>query len=273
MKAASDRPPTSGQHTRPLPSATVVLLRDTPGGAELLLVLRHAKTSFGSTYVFPGGLLESDDAQVIRHCDGLDEAAANAALDVRDGGMAYFSAAIRELFEEAGVLLARTAAGDWADASGFAAERDALNAGSDSWLAFLERHDLRLACDALHYFSFWITPREIPKRFSTRFFAAALPDGQTASHCGTELTDSRWMSAQQALTESEREGFDLPHPTAVTLRELCRFGDTAATLHWACECCRRGVDCLLPATVIVDGERQVLMPGDPGYPEYADDND
>lgn len=274
METAGDRPPVSGQRARPLPSATVVLLRDTPeGAAELLLVLRHAKTSFGSTYVFPGGLLETDDEQVNNRCDGLDEAAANAALRVRSGGMAYFSAAIRELFEEAGVLLARNAAGEWVDASAFAAERDALNAGSDSWRTFLDRHDLRLACDALHYFSFWITPREIPKRFSTRFFAAALPRGQAASHCGTELTDSRWMSAQQALRESETEGFDLPHPTAVTLRELGRFEDTAATLHWACECCRRGVDCLLPATAIVDGERQVLMPGDPGYPEYADDDD
>lgn len=257
----------------PLPSATVVLLRDAAPAPELLLVLRHARTSFGSTYVFPGGLLETDDANVAARCDGIDAHAANATLGVRSDGIAYYSAAIRELFEEAGVLLARDAAGNWVDAAGFAEDRVALNAGDDSWRDFLERNDLRLAGDALHYFSFWITPREIPKRFSTRFFAAALPSGQTATHCGTELTDSCWMSAAGALEASKNEGFDLPHPTAVTLKGLSRFADTAATLSWACEQCRRGVDCLLPATVVVDGERQVLMPGDPGYPEYGDDND
>ena len=256
---------------RPLPSATVVLLRDAVVAPELLLVLRHARTSFGSTYVFPGGLLETDDSRVAARCDGTDAESANATLGVHTGGIAYFSAAIRELFEEAGVLLARDAAGNWVDASGFADERRALNAGEVSWRDFLGRNDLRLACDALHYFSFWITPREIPKRFSTRFFAAALPRGQTASHCGTELTDSCWMSAASALKASKTEGFDLPHPTAVTLNDLSQFADTETMLNWACEQGRRGVGCLLPATVVIDGERQVLMPGDPGYPDYGDD--
>jgi len=257
--------------SRPLPSATVVLLRDARPDPELLLVLRHAGTSFGSTYVFPGGLLETDDDAVAARCDGIDSAGANRMLNVESGGIAYFSAAIRELFEEAGVLLAKTTGGEWVDPAQFGDERDALNAGRDSWSAFLQRHDLRLACDALHYFSFWITPREIPKRFSTRFFAAALPAGQTATHCGTELIDSRWLSPRQALCENEKDGFELPHPTIVTLQSLSEFVDTNAALRWAGQRCRDGIDCLLPAVVLRSGENHLLMPGDPDYPCYDDE--
>ena len=233
-------------------------------------MLRHAKTSFGSTYVFPGGLLETDDDGVAARCDGIDPVRANRILSVESGGIAYFSAAIRELFEEAGVLLARSADGKWADPAPFGDERDALNAGRECWSAFLERNNLRLACDALHYFSFWITPREIPKRFSTRFFAAALPNGQTATHCGTELTDSRWMSAQQALLENQEDGFELPHPTVVTLESLSDFVDTNAALGWAGQRLREGINCLLPAVVMRSGKPHVLMPGDPDYPHYGD---
>ena len=256
---------------KPLPSATVALLRDAGSGPELLLVLRHAKTSFGATYVFPGGVLGPEDTQVADRCAGMSEARASATLGLESGGLAYYSAAIRESFEEAGVLLARTAAGEWADARSLAHHRAPLNDGRESWRDFLLRYDFYLACDALHYFSFWITPRELAKRFSTRFFAATLPDGQIATHCGTELTDSRWLPARKALAGHEEGRFELPHPTVVTLRELSRFDDLPSLIEWADERSRAGVACLLPATVVINGERRVLMPGDAGYPDYGDD--
>lgn len=256
--------------SKPLPSATVVLLRDCNSGPELLLVLRDAKTSFGATYVFPGGLLGSEDEMVHDRCDGIDEESANSTFQLTTGGIAYYSAAIRELFEEAGVLLARTAAGEWADAEPLDHYRDTLNKGQESWQGFLARYDLRLACDALHYFSFWITPREVAKRFSTRFFVAALPDGQVATHCGTELTDSRWLSARQALADNEAGDIELPHPTVMTLQSLSQFHNTKTMLGWADDRCRNGVECVRPAVVIVAGERRLLMPGDPGYPDYRD---
>ena len=257
----------------PSPSATVVLLRDAPSGngaPEILLVLRHARTAFGATYVFPGGVLEREDSKVAHRCDGLSPDSADAALLTQADGMAYYSAAARELFEEAGVLLARTSAGSWADTGSLDAERDALNAGSLSWVEFLERHDLRVACDALHYFSYWITPRAIPRRFSTRFFAAALPARQVASHCGGELTDSRWLSATAALEHCRNGGFDLPHPTRLTLEALAGFPDTGSVLSWAGNTCRAGVDCVLPIMLDRDGERRVLMPGDPDYAAHAE---
>lgn len=257
--------------SRALPSATVVLVRDTGNGPELLLVLRHAKTSFGATYVFPGGLLGPDDDKVAERCLGVDDAGANSMLGLETGGLAYYSAAIRESFEEAGVLLARTSTGEWADAGPLAHYRDPLNDGRESWLGFLQKYDLYLACDALHYFSFWITPRELPKRFSTRFFAAALPAGQIATHCGTELTDSRWLSARAALADHEQGRFELPHPTVVTLQSLSRFDAARDMLQWACERGRAGVECLLPAVVMVGEERRVLMPGDAAYPHDRND--
>lgn len=256
----------------PLPSATVALARDGAHGPEVFLVLRHGRASFGDSYVFPGGLLETQDYEVWDRCDGPDAGGANATLDLDDGGLAYYSAAIRELFEEAGVLLARSADGAWSNAAAYARSRSTLQAGEESWPQFLAQHDLRLACDALEYFAYWITPREVPKRFSTRFFIAAMPPGQEASHCGTELTDSCWLTPDAALASSRARNLQLPRPTQATLESIGRFGDLDALLEWANEQSRLGVDCKRPAIVSVRGEPRVVMPDDQLYPDYGQDD-
>ena len=256
----------------PLPSATVALVRESCAGPELLLVLRHSKASFGDSYVFPGGLVETSDYEVWSRCDGLDAGAANARLDLDNGGLAYYSAAIRELFEEAGILLARNVTGHWPGVDALAADRDALNAGALTWPEFLEAHDLRLACDSLVYFEYWVTPREIPKRFATRFFLARLPDGQVASHCGRELTDSRWLTAAAALADARDAKLQLPRPTEASLETLDDFGDVDSMLAWAEQRCRAGVNCKLPAVISVDGKPRVVMPGDQLYPDYEFDD-
>lgn len=257
----------------PLPSATVALVRAGSAAPELLLVLRHSKASFGDSYVFPGGLLEPTDYEVWSRCDGLDAGAANARLDLDNGGLAYYSAAIRELFEEAGILLARTTSGRWPAADAFAADRDALNAGTLAWPDFLEAHDLRLVCDSLVYFEYWVTPREIPKRFSTRFFLARMPEGQSASHCGRELTDSRWLTAAAALADARDAKLQLPRPTEASLETLDEFGDVESMVAWAERRCRAGVDCKLPAVISVDGKPRIVMPGDQLYPDYGFDDE
>lgn len=259
--------------SRPLPSATVALARDGDDGPELLLVLRHGKTSFGDSYVFPGGLLEAQDCDVFDLCDGVTPAEADARLGVEDQGLSWYSAAIRELFEEAGVLLARDAQSAWADAAQLAGFRDQLNEGLLRWRDFLTAHDLRLACAELHYFSFWITPRELGKRFSTRFFAARLPAGQGAAHCGRELVDSRWLTAREALQLAECNDVSLPYPTRVTLDALRRFRDVDEFVAWAERACADGVSCRRPALVGGEGERRIVMPGDRQYPDYGRDNE
>lgn len=263
------RPSTSGNAAAPLPSATVALARPAANAPELLLVLRHSRASFGDSYVFPGGLLEPQDYAVDALCGGVDAATASATLGVDDGGLAFYSAAIRELFEEAGVLLARRRSGGWADADALADYRETLNAGVQSWPAFLEDHGLTLACDALHYFSYWITPREVRKRFSTRFFVAGMPAGQSARHCGAELTDSRWLTAQQALRDSRDAGLRLPHPTQVSLETLKRFASLDELLAWAESQSRSGVRCRQPAIVTVGGKPRIVMPDDQLYPNYG----
>lgn len=251
-----------------LPSSTVALVRDGLSGPELLLVLRHGKASFANSYVFPGGLVEAQDHEVGEHCAGQDEAGARDLLELESGALAYYSAAIRELFEEAGVLLARQADGSWADSTALAPFRTALHGCEVGWADFLSQNGLSLACDALRYFAFWVTPREVRRRFSTRFFLAAIPDGQTASHCGIELTDSQWLTAPAAIESSQSPDFQLPHPTRVTLESMRSIDSVTGLMDWADRCSARGIPCNLPAVVSVSGKPTVVMPDDQLYPTY-----
>ncbi len=251
-------------------SSTVVVVREGDCGPELLMVLRHAKSAFGASYVFPGGVLEDTDENIGAFFSGLNDASASAVLDLPVGGAAFFSAAIRELFEEAGILLARTTGGDWVNTGPFSTQRDDLNGGRLLWADFVRDNDLTLAYDALHYFSFWVTPREVSKRFSTRFFIAALPDKQEAEHCGGELTDSRWMGPAEAIAADKTGEIDIPHPTQLTLRKLSEFGSVKSMLQWAAQCAKAGVACYLPAVITIDGNQQVVMPDNPNYPTYPD---
>lgn len=254
----------------PLPSATVVLLRDGDDGPEVLLVLRHARASFGASYVFPGGVHEPADRGAGPHCDGLDDATASRRLNLPAGGLRYYSAAIRELFEETGILLACRAGDDGAPLmladNAFEDWRQGVHSGDVQWTDFLARFGLRLACDELHYFAYWVTPRCRPKRFTTRFFAAALPAGQHASHDGAELTDSCWLTPDAALQAARSEDLTLPPPTRATLEELRRFDSTAAVLAWAGECQAAGVNCILPAMLDAGGRTRIVLPGEPDYP-------
>lgn len=231
------------------------------------MVLRHKSSTFGASYVFPGGILEPDDDAVTADCEGVDVAEANRTLDINEGGLAYFSAAIRELFEETGVLLARMPDGCWADPAQFHAERIALNEQRLSWATFLNAAQLRLACDQLNYFAYWVTPRNFSRRFSARFFLAPLPLGQEASQCGGEITSVRWIAPAAALTESAEQRIELPRPTIANLKSLSRSASADAMLDWGRRCAAAGVQRVLPVFIGEGDERRVVVPGEPGYPE------
>jgi 8-oxo-dGTP pyrophosphatase MutT (NUDIX family) len=257
----------------PLRSATVILIRDGDQGPELFLVRRNARTSFGASYVFPGGLVEPADRATHDRCAGANISRADTSLGLDGDALDYYCAAIRELFEETGVLLARDGRGDWAltaspgAASDYARLRRRLNDRNESWTGLLARRGLVLACDELHYVAFWITPLRRPKRFTTRFFVAALPAGQHASHDDGELTDGRWMTAREALAAHTAGDIDLPHPTRATLCDLQAHDSIAAILDWARLRERNGFDCCLPAVVGDAGNERVVMPGHPDYPD------
>ena len=164
-------------------------------------------------------------------------------LDLPGHGLDYFSAAIRELFEESGVLLGQTtltvqALGD---------ARNALNNAALSWDRFVADNAITLLCDRLHYFSFWVTPVGLPKRYSTRFFLTELPAGQSAMHCGGELTDSCWMPAALILEASRKKTMQVHYPTRKTLQRVAECASTADLVRWAERCAQQGVVCDQPA--------------------------
>ena len=248
------------------PSATVVLARPGAAEPELFMVRRHAKSSFGAAFAFPGGVIDPEDRMVHEYCTGLSTFEADANLGLKEGGLDYYSAAIRELFEESGVLLANVERVK----ENLSAVRDALNEGSDNWADFVSRNELVLYCNALHYFSHWVTPPSQAKRYSTRFFLAALPDGHQASHCGGELTDSRWMTAHETLIAGRAGEITLHYPTIKTLESIARHKTFAALVEWAAASVDWGVTTMLPMIIERDGKPAVALPGELDYPGYEE---
>lgn len=255
--------PRSTEAAVPRSSSTVVLVRDGVAAPEVYLVRRHAESSFGDTYAFPGGVVEAGDTEVTGYCHGVSASEANRDFELEDGAITYYSTAIRELFEESGVLLAVGRAGGPLDGAGISAARDALNRGTLRWDRFVADHGLVLRCDALHYFSFWITPVFFDKRYATRFFLAEMPADQQAAHCGGELTDSCWMTAADTLEAVGLRNMRIPPPTQRTLEALLGHDSVASMLDWADQRRRDGVPCILPTVVErPDGSRVIGYPDD-----------
>lgn len=212
----------------PRPSATVVLLRDSHRGPEILFVKRRSGDAFGDAWTFPGGVLDSDEHLSRACCHSLTESEANSILDIEEGGLDYFSTAVRELFEESGVLLVNGTL----DQSIDNARRDLIS-GDAGWTAFLQSNGLTVACDALHYFSHWITPTVLPKRWTTRFFLAQLPAGQEAEPDGMEVTESIWLTADEALRHARDGHGELPYPTRKTLESFAGLNTVQDFKAWA----------------------------------------
>ena len=243
-------------------SSTVVLVRPADPEPEVFMVQRHADSSFGAAHAFPGGVVDPEDGAVHDYCTGVSSKKADANLGVKVGGLDYYSAAVRELFEESGVLLANP--DDVAE--GTEAARDALNDGSDNWADFVTRNELELLCDQLHYFSHWITPPSQAKRYSTRFFIAVLPAMQVAGHCGGELTDSCWMTAHDVLAAGRAGEITLHFPTIKTLEIIARYKSLDDLMDWAASAVEWGITSMLPMIVQRDGHPEIVLPGEADYP-------
>lgn len=218
--------------------ATVMLVRDGDHATrplEVFMLHRHPRTAFGSIHVFPGGVVDRRDAapDLDHHCPGLTDAEASARLGVPSGGRAFWVAAVREAFEEAGVLLARTAEGaplrvdhDPELAERFEGHRRAVHAGERALAHVLVAEDLRLAVDEVRYFSHWITPAGAPKRFDTRFFLARAPEGQAYAHDDRELIGSTWIRPLEALDRCREGRFPMIEPTIESLAAIGRYATT-----------------------------------------------
>jgi glyoxylase-like metal-dependent hydrolase (beta-lactamase superfamily II)/8-oxo-dGTP pyrophosphatase MutT (NUDIX family) len=223
----------------PRPAATVILLRDGTDGPEVFMLKRSPSAAFvANAYVFPGGGLDAADAAARSRVTGITDQVASERLGLESGGLDYWVAAVRECFEEAGILLAVDEGGTELPEhrlAALAAYRDAVNDGSLAFGTLLERERLMIPGDRIAYFSHWITAPGRPRRFTARFFVALAPAGQHGSHDDAETVASRWVRPVEALAACAREEIELVHPTRISLEELSAFGRAHQAFEFARE--------------------------------------
>jgi 8-oxo-dGTP pyrophosphatase MutT (NUDIX family) len=252
----------------PRDAASVLLLRAAPGqpGVEVYMLRRARSMAFApGASAFPGGSVDPRDAEDEVAWAGPDAAGWGRRLDAPPAlARALVCAAVRETFEESGVLLAGPAAGTLvADTSGpdWEADRTALLDRSLSLAQLLARRGLVLRSDLLRPWARWITPVTEARRYDTRFFAAALPPGQRTRDVGGEAEQVIWTRPGEAIRAARaRELFLLP-PTAACLAGLAGYPDVAAALG-----AEHSMRPVIPAVVQVDGTFWLTVPEDVGYP-------
>ena len=256
----------------PRDASTILLLRDSNAvkvdgksrdEIEVFMMVRHYEIDFHSgALVFPGGSVDKKDKEIIARSElytggeGLDAA-----------GLSFRIAAIRETFEESGILLARPAGSkalvDAKRASEIeAAHRADLNDRKITFLQVLTDNGMVLALDELVPYAHWITPEGMPKRFDTWFFLAAAPPAQLGGHDGKESTDSIWLSPREALAGGESGRFKLPFPTTRNLIRLGKQGNVQAALADS-----RGMSIVtvMPVMTKTATGRQLRIPKEAGY--------
>jgi 8-oxo-dGTP pyrophosphatase MutT (NUDIX family) len=257
------------------PAATVVLLRDRAdgGGLEAYLLRRASSMAFAAgMYVFPGGTVDARDVEREVAWAGRPPArwADVFGTDVPTA-RALVCAAVRETFEESGVLLAGAGAGAGADTGaarldthGVDWERDraALVDKSLPFAEMMERRGLRLRADLLRPWAHWITPEFEERRYDTCFYVAAVPDGQAARDVSGEADRVTWMRPSEAVARHAAGEMAMLPPTVVTLRELSLYGSVAEVLDagW-----RREVRPTTPRAVLDGDDAYAVLPGEPGY--------
>ena len=260
------------------PAATVMLLRDRPvGGIEVCMLQRNLNSDFvGGAYVFPGGGVDPDDGEeaVCAVCDGLSDAEASAQLGLPRNGLAFWVAAVRETLEEAGLLMAVRGDGgplDFSDpavVARFAEHRRQVDRRERRLVEVCVEEDLRLSLEAMYYVGRWITPPGSPRRYDTRFFLAAAPEGQRAVQDDREVISAQWIAPDEALDRHERSEFAMLPPTVANLRMLREYDSTVAALSGAA---RMGPVHTVAPRIVSDAHGiRIVMPGDPAYDEaYA----
>src|SRR6202051_2836915 len=257
----------------PRPASTILLLRDSAatkgaddngrGEIEVFMMVRHYEIDFNSgALVFPGGSVDRGDQEIIANPalysggEGLDAAA-----------LSFRIAAIRETFEESGILLARPQGSKALVDAKRAAEieagsRAALSEAKTTFLEVLTENGLLLALDELVPYAHWITPEGMPKRFDTWFFLAAAPPEQLGAHDGKESTDSIWVSPREALAGGQSGRFKLPFPT---MRNLIRLGKQASVNAALDDSRGKNVVTVMPVMTRLNGGRQLRIPLEAGY--------
>jgi 8-oxo-dGTP pyrophosphatase MutT (NUDIX family) len=259
----------------PKRAATVILLRDKkPEGFEVFLLKRHEKSSFmGGNFVYPGGRVDQDDGslEICSLSKGMTFDEVQTILGgtfSREESFAHWIAAIRELFEEAGVLLAYDQKGNLFrtrnrdEQEKFLNYRELLQKGKISICELAQKEKLLFALDELYYYAHWITPEARSERFDTRFFLAHYPTGQEASHDQKETTAGIWITPQKALEENLKGEVMLSPPTLKTLEDLSRFKSIDDVFHSLNE---KEIQPILPILTKISSGPLIIFPWDPEY--------
>ncbi|GAA4506213.1 hypothetical protein GCM10023191_063000 [Actinoallomurus oryzae] len=244
----------------PRDASTVILLRDSPAGLLVYLLRRVSSMKFApGAYVFPGGSVDRRDGDVTIGWAGPSPAEWGAAFGADETiARELVCAAVRETFEESGVLLAGpaedaivpdTSADDWE------ADREALLDRSSSLAELLARRGLVLRGDLLRPWAHWITPEVEKRRYDTRFFVAALPEGQHTRDVSTESDRVLWIRPGEAAEAARRGDMPMLPPTLVTLTELAAYDSVAAVLA-----ARRTIQPRVPSARVIDGRVYLVMP-------------
>ena len=247
------------QPVAPRPAAATTLLRSKAGGGvEVFMVRRHVQSEFvPDVFVFPGGSVQESDREVERIAD--------LCAPVGEGpttlGSGFRAAALRELFEEAGVLIGRQGGRPLAIAADavprFAEYRAELNRKTGSLTELAQREGVRFATDELIHWAHWITPEAWPKRFDTHFFLAEMPSGQEAAHDALETTAGVWVTPEAALEGFEQGDFPLVFATIHQLRALAGIDSVAAARERFRKTTPRTI---MPRVAQRDGADVILLP-------------
>jgi 8-oxo-dGTP pyrophosphatase MutT (NUDIX family) len=249
----------------PRDASTILLLRNgkSRDEIEVFMMVRHYEIDFNSgALVFPGGSVDKNDKEIIARSELY---AGGEGLDV--AALSFRIAAIRETFEESGILLARPKGSkaliDARRAGEIeAAHRADLNDRKTTFLQVLADNGLVLALDELVPYAHWITPEGMPKRFDTWFFLAAAPPDQLGAHDGRESTDSIWVSPREALEGGENGRFKLPFPTT---RNLIKLGKQASVRDALTDSQGKTIVTVMPVMTRLNGGRQLRIPKEAGY--------
>ncbi|MDA8196838.1 MAG: NUDIX hydrolase [Actinomycetota bacterium] len=255
----------------PREAATIMLVRD--GGdsrLEVFMLKRNLQLDFvGGAYVFPGGAVDVGDAEIALDCtlvssENLD---ANLSLSIEDGALRFWVAAVRECFEESGIMLARSSSDDLKESANFkercALLRDQLNQGKITFAEILKSESLVIHANDLAYFAHWITPEGAPRRYDTRFFVAKAPEGQSGKHDNSETVESAWITPQLALERHERGEYELVLPTKKNLEAISRFDDVESLFDYLKT--ERNVVKVAPRMIAEGNGIRIVLPGDPDF--------
>lgn len=240
-------------------AASLILARDGDDGLEILLVQRGEAGDFPGVHVFPGGLVDREDADArLIAASTRDEASASALLGTPDA-LPYFIAAVRESLEEVGILLGASAAaiaraGEW---------QQVLMQRASRFAELLDEYPAELLTADIGYFSHWVTPVGIPCRYDTRFLVARMPATQAVCVDGREAVRADWLTPRAALAAHERNEIKLIFPTIRNLAALAEFSSADTLMQHSMVC--RAVPVMLPKIVNAEGGVRLLLPGDAGY--------